>query len=91
LQYSHDRAVVHRDVKPANIMFTKDDRVKITDFGIARLEDSEMTLTGMVIGTPAYMSPEQFLGEKVDLKTDIYSTGVVLYTLSTREPEKPKR
>ena len=74
LQYSHDRGVVHRDMKPANIMLTKDGRVKIIDFGIARLEDSDMLQAGMVIGTPAYMSPEQFMGEKVDWRSDIYST-----------------
>jgi serine/threonine protein kinase len=85
LQYSHDHKVVHRDMKPANIMFTSDKTVKITDFGIARLEDSEMTQAGMVIGTPAYMSPEQFLGEKIDFRTDIYSTGVLLYHLLTGE------
>jgi serine/threonine protein kinase len=85
LQYSHDRKVVHRDMKPANVMFTADNMVKITDFGIARLEDSEMTQAGMVIGTPAYMSPEQFLGDKVDLRTDIYSTGVLLYHILTGE------
>src|ERR1700733_6626964 len=83
LQYSHDRGVIPRDMKPANIMFTKDQRVKITDFGIARLEDSDMTQAGMVIGTPAYMSPEQFMGEKVDWRTDIYSSGVLLYHMIT--------
>jgi len=83
LQYSHDRGVVHRDVKPANIMITQSDQVKVADFGIARLEGSDMTQTGTVIGTPAYMSPEQFLGEKIDLRTDIYSTGVVLYQMLT--------
>jgi predicted Ser/Thr protein kinase len=85
LQYSHDRKVVHRDMKPANVMFAGDKTVKITDFGIARLEDSEMTQAGMVIGTPAYMSPEQFLGEKIDFRTDIYSTGVLLYHILTGE------
>jgi len=85
LQYSHEHRVVHRDVKPANIMFTKENVVKITDFGIARLEDSEVTQAGMVIGTPAYMSPEQFLGEKIDARTDIYSMGVLLYQALTGE------
>lgn len=85
LEYSHKHGVVHRDIKPANIMFTQDRKIKVTDFGIARLENSEMTQAGMVIGTPAYMSPEQFLGEKIDLRTDIYSTGVVLYHLLTGE------
>ena len=79
LQYSHGYGVVHRDMKPANIMFTKDKRVKIAETGIARLEDNNMTQTGMVIGTPAYMSPEQFMGEKIDWRSDVYSTAVVLY------------
>jgi predicted Ser/Thr protein kinase len=83
LQYSHDRRIVHRDIKPANVMFTKNNEVKVTDFGIARLEDSDMTQAGMVIGTPAYMSPEQFLGENVDWRTDIYSSGVLLYHVLT--------
>jgi serine/threonine protein kinase len=83
LQYSHDRGVVHCYIKPANIMFTKDQRVKITDFGIVRFEDSNMTQPGMMVGSLAYMSPEQFKGEKIDGRSDIYSAGVVLYHMIT--------
>ncbi len=83
LQYSHDRGVVHRDIKPANIMFTSQGQVKIADFGIARIESSSMTQVGTVMGTPAYMSPEQFVGQTVDRRTDIYSAGVVLYQMVT--------
>jgi serine/threonine-protein kinase len=87
LQYSHDRGVVHRDIKPANIMLTSTDRTvaraKIADFGIARIESSGMTQTGTIMGTPAYMSPEQFVGEPVDARSDIYSAGVMLYQLLT--------
>ena len=85
LQYSHDNGVVHRDIKPANIMLTIAGQVKIADFGIARIESSSMTQTGAVLGTPAYMSPEQFMGEGVDRRTDIYSSGVVLYQMLTGE------
>ena len=85
LQYSHDNGVVHRDIKPANIMLTTAGQVKIADFGIARIESSSMTQTGAVLGTPAYMSPEQFMGEAVDRRTDIYSSGVVLYQMLTGE------
>ena len=85
LQFSHDRGVVHRDIKPANIMLTSEGRAKIADFGIARIEMSSMTQTGTMLGTPAYMSPEQFMGQVVDARTDVYSAGVVLYQLLTGE------
>ena len=83
LTYSHSRGVVHRDIKPANIMLTGEGRAKIADFGIARIEASSMTQAGTVMGTPAYMSPEQFIGQVVDQRTDIYSCGVMLYQLLT--------
>jgi serine/threonine protein kinase len=83
LQYSHEHGVVHRDIKPANMMLTRDGRVKVADFGVARIESSNMTQVGTVIGTPAYMSPEQLAGQTVDSRSDIYSAGVVLYQLLT--------
>ena len=85
LQYSHDQNIVHRDIKPGNVMFTAEGTVKLTDFGIARIENSDVTVVGTIMGTPAYMSPEQFLGEKVDWRSDIYSVGVTLYHLLTGE------
>ena len=85
LQFSHTRGVVHRDIKPANVMLTSDGQSKIADFGIARIESSSMTQAGTVLGTPAYMSPEQFMGQVVDARTDIYSSGVLLYQLLTGE------
>ena len=81
LQHSHERGVVHRDIKPANIVLSSSGAVKITDFGIAHLESSDMTRVGSVMGTPAYMAPEQVLGEAVDARTDIYAAGVVLYQM----------
>lgn len=83
LQYSHEHGVVHRDIKPANMILTRNGRVKVADFGVARIESSSMTQVGTVIGTPAYMSPEQLAGQTVDSRSDIYSAGVVLYQLLT--------
>src|SRR5271166_920897 len=85
LQFSHERGVVHRDIKPANVMLTSSGQSKIADFGIARIESSSMTQAGTLLGTPAYMSPEQFMGQVVDARTDIYSAGVLLYQLLTGE------
>jgi serine/threonine-protein kinase len=85
LNYSHKRGVIHRDIKPANIMVTHSGQAKIADFGIARIESSSMTQAGTMMGTPAYMSPEQFMGQTVDSRTDIYSAGVLLYQLLTGE------
>ncbi len=83
LDYSHSRGVVHRDIKPANILLTADGQIKVADFGIAKIESTHLTQVGMVIGTPNYMSPEQFLGLATDCRTDIYSAGVVLYQFLT--------
>ena len=85
LQFSHERGVVHRDIKPANVMLTSAGQAKIADFGIARIDSSSMTQAGTLLGTPAYMSPEQFMGQVVDARTDIYSSGVLLYQLLTGE------
>jgi eukaryotic-like serine/threonine-protein kinase len=83
LAYAHDRGIIHRDIKPANIMLLKNDTVKITDFGIARISATSKTQTGIVKGTPYYMSPEQFSGKKVDGRSDIFSLGVMMYQLLT--------
>lgn len=85
LEYSHKSGIIHRDIKPANIMMTKAGEVKITDFGIARLESSSLTQAGTVLGTPSYMSPEQFMGQQVDARSDLFSAGGVLYQLLTGE------
>ena len=84
LDYAHRQNVVHRDIKPANIMYAPDaDTVKVTDFGIARITDSSRTKTGMVLGTPSFMSPEQLAGQHIDGRSDLYSLGVMLFQLLT--------
>ena len=83
LAYAHTQNVVHRDIKPANVMYEPgSDMLKVTDFGIARITDSSKTKTGMVLGTPAYMSPEQLGGKKIDGRSDLFSLGVSLYQLT---------
>jgi serine/threonine-protein kinase len=84
LSYAHTQNVVHRDIKPANVMYEPEsDTVKVTDFGIARITDSSKTKTGMVLGTPSYMSPEQLSGKKIDGKSDLFSLGVSLYQMAS--------
>jgi eukaryotic-like serine/threonine-protein kinase len=86
LDYAHRKGIVHRDIKPSNIIVQPDGQIKITDFGIARIEDPEatqQTQAGEILGTPAYMSPEQVLSQPVDGRSDLFSLGVVLYELTT--------
>jgi serine/threonine-protein kinase len=83
LDYAHAQRVVHRDIKPANILITKEGQAKIGDFGIAQLDLAHMTVPGRVLGTPAYMSPEQLEGEKVDGRSDLFSLGGILYSALT--------
>jgi len=83
LGYAHKAGVVHRDIKPANIMRLKDGRIKVTDFGIAKVMDSAKTRTGIVMGTPSYMSPEQVGGKKIDGRSDLFSLGIVCYEMLT--------
>lgn len=85
LHYAHQCGIVHRDIKPGNIMVTRDVQVKVVDFGIAKLASSNLTQTGTIMGTPSYMSPEQIMGKPVDHRSDIFSVGVVLYEALTGE------
>jgi eukaryotic-like serine/threonine-protein kinase len=89
LEFAHARGVVHRDIKPSNLIVTEQGQLKVADFGIARVDTSNLTMAGMVIGTPSYMSPEQCRGLLADARSDIFSTGVVFYELLTGE--KPFR
>jgi serine/threonine protein kinase len=87
LAFAHEHGIVHRDVKPSNIMIQKDGHVKITDFGIARMASAAVrTQTGMVLGSPKYMSPEQVMGKLTDQRSDIFSLGVMLYEMLTGRP-----
>src|SRR5712692_470777 len=88
LDFAHQAGVIHRDVKPGNVMLDSQMRAKLTDFGVARLQDttrSHVTAAGTMVGTPAYMAPEQIRGEVVDRRTDIFSAGIILYQFLTGE------
>src|SRR5580704_16519974 len=91
LACAHGLGIVHRDVKPANILLLANGTVKMTDFGIARFDSADLTQAGSVIGTPSYMSPEQCRGEVVDPRSDLFSTGVVLYEMLSGERPFPGR
>ena len=86
LDHAHEQGVWHRDVKPANIIMAKNGKLKVADFGIARIEDTQLTQANVMIGTPTYMAPEQFLGTPMDRRVDVYSAGVLLYLLLTGRP-----
>lgn len=83
LDYAHSQGVIHRDIKPANILITEDGRAKITDFGVARLNHALVTHSGQIFGSPAYMAPEQLSGGVADARSDLFSLGVMLYSMIT--------
>lgn len=89
IDYAHRMGVIHRDIKPSNLILFEGERVKVTDFGIAKLVDTEMTQAGQLVGTPSYMSPEQAMGEKVDGRSDIFSLGVCAFEMLSGEQPFP--
>jgi TonB family protein len=89
VDYAHGRGVIHRDIKPSNLIMFESERVKVTDFGIAKLVDAEMTQSGTLLGTPSYMSPEQAMGDKLDGRSDIFSLGVCAFEMLSGEQPFP--
>ena len=89
IDYAHTKGVIHRDIKPSNLILFDTDRVKVTDFGIAKLVDAEMTQSGTLLGTPSYMSPEQAMGDKLDGRSDIFSLGVCAFEMLCGEQPFP--
>ena len=86
LEAAHEQGIVHRDVKPGNVFLRKDGAIKLGDFGIARIDGLDLTETGMCVGTPRYMAPEQACGQSVDGRADVYALGVMAYRMLTGRP-----
>jgi len=89
VDYAHSKGVIHRDIKPSNLILYEAERVKVTDFGIAKLVDAEITHSGTLLGTPSYMSPEQAMGDKLDGRSDIFSLGVCAFEMLSGEQPFP--